>query len=67
MKGATQESRLNKREGRVSIHTPVKGATEVTTVAALTKDSFNPHAREGRDEKVGAQASLLMLFQSTRP
>ena len=34
----------------VSIHTPVKGVTEGSVAARIRYASFNPHAREGRDQ-----------------
>ena len=37
----------------ISIHAPVKGATDFHCVFAIMVSNFNPRAREGRDRYVG--------------
>ena len=51
----------------VSIHAPVKGATNVVKDVQAGNTSFNPRAREGRDVIHFDVWRLEMKFQSTRP
>ena len=51
----------------VSIHAPVKGATEGREVSKLTILSFNPRPREGGDQVVVVTNASRRKFQSTPP
>ena len=51
--GATELSISNAAPGKVSIHAPVMGATEITRIYRVRKSSFNPRARDGRDAMAG--------------
>ncbi len=52
---------------RVSIHAPARGATTHGGISVLLGSSFNPRAREGRDESAAYVARYVLKFQSTRP
>ena len=54
-------------DGCVSIHAPVKGATEMMQEEREANYRFNPRAREGRDGKGRCEDMIGKLFQSTRP
>ena len=51
----------------VSIHAPARGATAYLFGPAGTGKSFNPRAREGRDEGEYETPESVDEFQSTRP
>ena len=44
---------MTDRELLVSIHAPARGATTSSAGPRRSSDSFNPRAREGRDEVFG--------------
>ena len=51
----------------ISIHAPVKGATQPRGVEARLLQHFNPRSREGSDIFCAQALSLTALFQSTLP
>ena len=51
----------------ISIHAPVKGATDRHDTARHPSGNFNPRSREGSDEKDDAKGLTLDGFQSTLP
>ena len=61
--------RLRDAAGRVvvSIHAPVRGATNAVHGHGDHQRRFNPRAREGRDWTADASAREPRVFQSTRP
>ena len=52
---------------RVSIHAPARGATKQPYCHSWTHCSFNPRAREGRDDALTNLSVITGVFQSTRP
>ena len=59
--------RIPRRQGWVSIHAPARGATWPCRGSPLSRGSFNPRAREGRDSSSDVDAKRSKSFQSTRP
>ena len=51
----------------ISIHAPVKGATDEKGNQTLYSYNFNPRAREGRDLSEVDEFLAYCEFQSTRP
>jgi len=51
----------------VSIHAPVMGATGSSPAVMVPALCFNPRARDGRDNTSSTTATIIRLFQSTRP
>jgi len=51
----------------VSIHAPMRGATESRTNHKATTISFNPRAHAGRDIEAALEDCARFMFQSTRP
>ena len=49
MKGATLEQHELELTDDISIHAPVKGATERGLIEIYSQDDFNPRSREGSD------------------
>ena len=45
----------------VSIHTPTKGVTQLTSILCLHTDSFNPHTHEGCDLNMRELIFLLIV------
>ena len=60
--GVTEVAGKPSHHCRVSIHTPVWGVTSTILVTSSFADSFNPHARVGRDWLPFGVASLPMRF-----
>ena len=58
VKGATAIWCQRRGRLQVSIHTPVKGATCRKALARTSLKSFNPHAREGRDQRYDGHTPL---------
>ena len=52
---------------RVSIHAPVKGATNVGTIVQPSRRGFNPRTREGCDTLRWSDFEQAEEFQSTHP
>ena len=46
----------------ISIHTPAKGVTAVLPAIPADADYFNPHSREGSDDRVGCIGCALADF-----
>ena len=51
----------------VSIHAPVKGATEKPPAARARQSRFNPRSREGSDQALPIPSQAETWFQSTLP
>ena len=51
----------------VSIHAPVRGATDYTPIEMSGNISFNPRTREGCDAVLVIPLQVHLMFQSTHP
>ena len=67
VQGVTPESFSTCRSSGVSIRTPVQGVTEGPPRVSQGTQSFNPHARAGRDSALYWSIWCDMPFQSARP
>ena len=51
-KGVTYSLLINGEYTDISIHTPAKGVTLISCNYSLIKKYFNPHSREGSDQRL---------------
>ena len=67
MKGATPVGVVALGAHAVSIHAPMKGATESNGAYVVSLKGFNPRPHEGGDDIDNCPKNMLELFQSTPP
>ena len=60
-KGVTSIQAESRRSLSISIHTPAKGVTRFFYQASRFKSDFNPHSREGSDQKSALRFPLLPI------
>ena len=52
---------------QVSIHAPMKGATDTNKYKKALIERFNPRSHEGSDVDISEELALYNRFQSTLP
>ena len=64
-KGRDPEGRRHQDPGRVSIHAPARGATEVSRTSMSLRTGFNSRARKGRDNTaIGSKRALVVSIHA---
>ena len=65
--GSDRPALAGGRTNPISIHAPVKGATQACRYGLVAPGYFNPRSREGSDLILTVMHLMIMIFQSTLP